>query len=254
MWRLTSAGITLASVVIWGWMRSWCATRRSAWLSTSPLSARHEVRRAAGRLELVAVDRVGVGFGDDADARPTRVAEHRRARRGAATRQPQQLVAGDAPRATPACCRRARRSRRPPCTRTTARRRRRAPNRTGRSGPAHARRARLHRRVGRVEPVSTHEHVDAGRVAAAHFEPIERRERLLDREVGGQRALAGVAPGELGRPRGRCAADRCEPPTARRAGRSSRRRDARVRPAGRSSTSSSRRRRRRRRRADRGGR
>ena len=36
--RLTSAGITLASVVMCWWMRSWWATRRSAWLSTSPLS------------------------------------------------------------------------------------------------------------------------------------------------------------------------------------------------------------------------
>ena len=37
--RDMSAGITLASVVMCWWIRRPCATRRSAWLSTSPLSA-----------------------------------------------------------------------------------------------------------------------------------------------------------------------------------------------------------------------
>ncbi len=41
-----------------------------------------------------------------------------------------------------------------------------------------------------------HEHVDARRVAAAHLEPIERRERLLDRQIGGQRALTRITTGE----------------------------------------------------------
>ena len=37
-WRATRAGMTLASVVIGPAMRSECAERSSAWLSTSPLS------------------------------------------------------------------------------------------------------------------------------------------------------------------------------------------------------------------------
>ena len=56
----------------------------------------------------------------------------------------------------------------------------------------------LHRWVGEIEAVVVHEDVDAGRVAAADFEPVERRERLLDREVRGERTLAGIPAGELG--------------------------------------------------------
>ena len=40
------------------------------------------------------------------------------------------------------------------------------------------------------------EDVDARRVATAHFEAIDRRERLLDREIADDGAAAGVAPGE----------------------------------------------------------
>ena len=56
----------------------------------------------------------------------------------------------------------------------------------------------LHGGIREVEAMIVHEHVDAGRVAPTHLEPVERRERLLDREIGGERAFAGLAAGELG--------------------------------------------------------
>ena len=55
-------------------------------------------RRAAGLLELVAVDRVGVGLGDDADAGPAGVAEHGDLGPFAAQRQAQQAVGARRPR------------------------------------------------------------------------------------------------------------------------------------------------------------
>ena len=51
-------------------------------------------------------------------------------------------------------------------------------------------------RVGLVEPVVPHEQVDAGGVAAADLEPVDRRQRLLDGEVAGQRTDRRVATGE----------------------------------------------------------
>ena len=62
------------------------------------VEGRDHVRARAGgrrRLELVAVDRVGVRLGDDADARPPRVTEHRGACRRRRDRDAQQVVAGD---------------------------------------------------------------------------------------------------------------------------------------------------------------
>ena len=42
------------------------------------------------------------------------------------------------------------------------------------------------------------EEVQPGRVAAPHLEAVDRRQRLLHREVAGERGRAGVAPGEVG--------------------------------------------------------
>ena len=51
--------------------------------------------------------------------------------------------------------------------------------------------------VGR-EVVIPHEDVQTGRVPPAHLHAIDRRQRLLDRQVSGQRGGAGVPTGELG--------------------------------------------------------
>ena len=98
-WRATRVGMTLASVVTCGCTRSWCSIRRSAWLSTSPLRAATTYGGCCDRrrrLEFVAVERVRVRFGDDADARPAGVTEHRCAGvLGDGERPPQQVVVGD---------------------------------------------------------------------------------------------------------------------------------------------------------------
>ena len=62
------------------------------------------------------------------------------------------------------------------------------------------------RRVVDVEVVVPHEHVETGRVAAAHLHAVDRRQRLLDGEVAGQRGRTGVAPGEVGDRGGRAQA------------------------------------------------
>ena len=49
-----------------------------------------------------------------------------------------------------------------------------------------------------VEPVVAHEHVDARRVAPPHLEPVDRRQRLLDRRVRLGGAPTRLAAGEVG--------------------------------------------------------
>ena len=94
-WWAITAGITLASVVIGPAMRRPWWTLRSAWLSTSPLSAATMYGAPPGLLELLAVQRMAVGLADDADAGPAGVAEHRQPCLGLRQREAQQVVAGD---------------------------------------------------------------------------------------------------------------------------------------------------------------
>ena len=54
------------------------------------------------------------------------------------------------------------------------------------------------RRVGEVEVVVPDEDVDAGRVAAADLHAVDRRERLLDRQVPGEGRPPGIPAGEIG--------------------------------------------------------
>ncbi len=159
----------------------------------------HDVRTGVDHrrpFHLVAVERMRVRLGDDPDTGPPGVAEHRRSGIGSGQRPAQQIVTGDS---------------RPQChgvvTEFTD---------LG-SGLVHERehavcrphRTRLVRRVvcpigdglaqGRlveIERVPADEHVDPGRITATHLEPIERRQRLLDREVPRQRSDARVAAGQ----------------------------------------------------------
>ena len=107
------------------------------------------------------------------------------------------------PRASPGCCRRARRSRPPPCRRSTGAR------------PAKRAGAALEQRVatalgerrgdGRVvgvEVVVPHEDVDAGGVAAADLHAVDRRQRLLDRQVAGEAAWPAPRPARSATARG----------------------------------------------------
>ena len=52
------------------------------------------------------------------------------------------------------------------------------------------------RRVGDVERVVPHEDVKSGRVAPANLHAVDRRQRLLDRQVAGPRRRRRVATGE----------------------------------------------------------
>jgi hypothetical protein len=60
--------------------------------------------------------------------------------------------------------------------------------------------------AGEVEPVAPDQHVDAGRVAAPHLEPVERRQRLLDRRVPLDGGPPGLAAGQVGDGAGRARA------------------------------------------------
>ena len=135
--RATSVGMTLASVVISGAMRRPSAALRSAKLSTSPLSSADHVGPVGPVALLVAVERVGVGLGDDPDSTPSGCGRaRRRPPASAPSGQAQQVVGPDGRRAAPGCCRPARRSRPPPCRRRPGGRRGCAPCRERNSGSA----------------------------------------------------------------------------------------------------------------------
>ena len=209
-------GITFASVVIGAAIRSPCATRRSAWLSTSPFSAATTYGGVdAGRLlHLDGVQRVGVRLADDADARPARVAEHGDTRLdGDCDRPTQQCVGRRVRHEAQRCCRRARRSRPPPCRRTTGTRRLSITASDWNSGstPRSASSARQRRGIDVVAP---HEHVEAGRVAAADLEAIDRRRAPAGSAGSRRRVGGGVATGELTDRVRSCAAGRGGPPRA----------------------------------------
>jgi len=156
---------------------------------------RDEVRGVDLVLQLFAVDRMGVGFGDDSDARPTRVTEHRDSCARLAHRVPQQVVGDD---------RRAHHSR--VVAQLADFGRRLVDERPRIARDAHRARgeeavvvAAAHQcvdsRVIAREAVVPHHHVHAGRVATAHFKPVDRRQRLLNREVCRERAATGASPG-----------------------------------------------------------
>ena len=54
----------------------------------------------------------------------------------------------------------------------------------------------LHTRIRQRQPVTPHEQVQAGRVAAAHLEAVERRQGLLHGEVTGNRRNRAVEAGK----------------------------------------------------------
>ena len=164
-------------------------------MSTSPFSAAIDVRpRDAVAVELFLVQRVRVRLGDDADARPARVREHRRLRGVGPQREAQQLVVADL-RAQP----------RGVVAELTDLGRGLVDEREVAVGDAHRARGEQRigaarrdqprdRRVGEVEPVAGDEHVQPGGVAAAHLEPVERRQRDLDRVERVERGRPDGAP------------------------------------------------------------
>ena len=178
------------------------------------------VRSAADLFELLAVQRVAVGLADDPDARPTGVAEHAEPRVGMRQSEAQQVVAGN--RGAKGASVVAELADLGSCLVHEA---------EAVTGDAH--RAVLEQRIGvafeqhplqrRVrhrQAVVPHEQVQPGRVAAAHLESIERRQRLLHCQVAGQSGDRAVASGQrldLAPP---CADDHFARPTWRRGARS----------------------------------
>ena len=175
--------------------------------------------RTGARTELFLVERVGVRFGDDPDARPARVAQHREPGRRLTEREVQQRIAGD------------RRAHHPRvvaeladlggCLVHEAEHGSGDADRSGREQRIAVSRAdeRRDRRVVEVETVVPHVEVDAGGVTASHLESVERRQRLLDREEASQRRRAALARRELVRRREPSGCGRCARPRAHRAAR-----------------------------------
>ena len=184
-----------------------------------------EVRRhlATALLQLLAVDGVGVGLGDDPDAGPAGVPEHGDLRSLGLQRLAQEGVLLDLVPQRPGVV-----AELPDLGRRLVHDRQRRAD--------EPRRARLEQGVARAagqrggdvgvrghQPVVPHQDVHAGGVAAAHLHAIDRRQGLLDRQVAGERAPSR-RPARPGRPRRwRCAAGPGAAATARRAARSGRR-------------------------------
>jgi len=155
-----------------------------------------EIRGSRGGLQLLAVHRVGVGLGNDADARPPRVAEHGHPRTLATDEQPQKVVGGDgtahhARVVTEFADFGGRFVHEGPCIRRDTH---------GTGGEQRIVAAigeeRDDARVVVAHAVVPHRHVHTRRVASAHLETIECGERLLDGEVRRQCALVRAASGE----------------------------------------------------------
>ena len=149
-------------------------------------------------VEQVAVERMGVGLGDDADRRPPRVAEHERAGVVAPQRGPQQLVGGEGgPQHGGVVTQLADLGRRlvddaqRPVDQTgTARSERLIGRATGD--------LRLHGGIVDVEGVAAHEHVDTGGVTAPDLEAVEGGQCLVDGEIGLQGTLRREPVAQLG--------------------------------------------------------
>jgi hypothetical protein len=149
----------------------------------------------AGRHELLAVQRVGVGLGDRTDARPAGVAEdgHDDIRTGKSAVQ--QGICRD---------RGTQRVRVVAELADLGRNLVHEAQVSARSADGHRPEQLIRaRREGRVDvglvqgdAVAADEDVQAGGVASAHLEPVERRERHLDRPVRGDRR-GGLADGTL---------------------------------------------------------
>ena len=156
----------------------------------------HDVRwrRTTGLFEFERVERVRVRLADDANARPAGVAEDRDPRRRRLQRPAEQRIVGQCP----AQCRGV------------------VAEFTDLGGSlVHERQTAagvddgtgLEQRVGAsggnescqrlgLDVVAPHEDVETCGIAAAHFESIDRRERLLDREVAAEHRRRRIASGE----------------------------------------------------------
>ena len=149
-------------------------------------------------VDLIAVDRVGVGLGDDAHAGPAGVTEHGDSGVGTGEGAAQEIVGPHGG------------AHRPGVVTELADLggglvgEREAPT-GGADGTAQEQGAAMtvgedggDRRVGDVEIVVPDEDVDAGGVAAADLHAVDRRQRLLDREVAGEGSRPGARAGEVG--------------------------------------------------------
>ena len=141
--------------------------------------------RATWLFEFERVQRVGVGFADDADAGPTRVAEQRHPGPRRLQRPTQQSVGAQCPA-----------QRGGVVAEFADLGGRLVHERQARPGVDDG--ARLEQRVGAAfgnergerlgfDVVAPDEHVQAGRVTPAHLEPVDRGERLLHGEVTPER-------------------------------------------------------------------
>ena len=155
-------------------------------------------RVATALLQLLAVHRVGVGLGDDADAGPTGVPEHGDLGPLTLQRLAQEGVLLDlGPQRAGVVAELADLGRRLVHDRQRRTDEARRPGLEQRIAAA-AGQCGGDVRIGCLELVVPHEDVHAGRVAAAHLHAVDRRQRLLDGQVAGEGGRAGVAPGQVG--------------------------------------------------------
>ncbi len=175
----------------------------------------HDVRRlrTARLLEFEGVERVGVGLADDADTRPSGVAQDRHAGVGRLDRPSKQRIGVQRPS-----------QRGGVVAEFTDLGGRLVHERDALVGLHDG--AGLEQWVGAalgdeggqragLDVVTPHEHVEASRVTASHLEPVDRRERLLHRQIPAERRCWCVSSGECLDLTRRCGGDRAGSPTAR---------------------------------------
>ncbi len=154
--------------------------------------------RARDQLVLLRVERVGVRLADGADAGPAGVADHDRVGVLGGERGAEQLVAADGvPQRAAVLAQLAdlRRDLVDEAQVALGRGRDRAVAEAGVVGAGLELRGDARRLE--VEVVARHEHVQAGRVAAADLQAVQRRQRDLDREVALERRRGGVRAREV---------------------------------------------------------
>ncbi len=156
---------------------------------------RDNVRLTARRLELLAVDRMGVRLGDDADTGPAGVGEHRRARSRGRHRRAEQVVGEDLLADRPSVV--AELTDLGSCLVDEGQHISRDANGAGLIERVDRSRSNRLSERWQVEIMPTHHHVHTGRVATAHLEPVDGAERLLDRHIRLDGGCRRAGPGEL---------------------------------------------------------
>ena len=155
----------------------------------------NEIRGVTRRLQLFTVHRMGIGLGDDADARPSRVAKYGNAGVGLAHQQSQEIVVHHGVAHHPCVVAQLANfggrlvHERPRVTRDSNR------SRGEQAVVVTVAQQRRHTNVVTAQTVVPHHDMNSGRVTAANLESVDCRQRLLNGKVRSQGRATRARPG-----------------------------------------------------------